>query len=126
MKLSPSLRRILIVLDRYGDLDYEGISEHAHVASATLTGGGYMLKLHILELVRVSGWIRQESSGRPLPVWSVTPGESKPKPKPLTNAQKCRRYKQRAGYGTPEYVAHRQAVASLNALLNITTSQKGL
>ena len=124
MKLSPSLRRILLALDRHGDLGYDDIAERAHVAPATLRDGGYMLRLHIMQLVRVSRWIRSESGGPPSPVWSVSPGESKRKPKPYTDAQKSRRYKQRIGYGTPEYVANKQAKDSLIALLNITTSQR--
>ncbi len=112
MKLSPSLRRILMALDRHGDMQYDEIAERAHVAPATIRDGGYMLKLHIMQLVRVSRWVRSESGGPPSPVWSVSPGESKPKPKPYTDAQK--------------YRANKQAKDSLIALLNITTSQKGL
>jgi len=108
-----------MALDRVGDMDYEGISENAFVAMSTIRDGGYMTKLLVMELVRVSRWIRSDY-GPPRPVFSVSPGESARKPTPLTSAQKCRRWKKRAGYYKPSYRANKQAKDSLNALLVIS------
>jgi hypothetical protein len=119
MNLTPSLRRILMALDKHGDMEYEDIAEHAHVAITTLRDGGYMLKLQIAGKVRVSRWIRN-TVGPFIPVWSTRPGENKPKPIPYTAAQKCARYKKRARYYSPEYRARMQAKKALNELLRIS------
>lgn len=120
MKMTPSLRRIMISLDRHGDLEYEEIAERAHVAITTLRDGGYMLRLQIAGLVRVSRWIRSDNGGPPRPVFSASPGESAKRPAPFTPAQKCRRWKKRAGYYKPEYRARKQTRDALNELMRIT------
>lgn len=116
MKLTPSLRRILTALEQHGDMEADEIAERACVAPSTLSGGGYLTKLLTLELIRVSKWRRQDFSGPPVPTYSVTPGESKPKPKPYTAAQKSRRWKQRVGYRSAEYMARKR----VDQLLRIT------
>jgi len=118
MNLTPSLRRILIALDRDGDMAPADIAEAAHVSLGTLQSG-YLTKLLVMGLVRVSRWERN-AVGPFIPVYSVSKGESKPKPEPYTVAEKCKRWKKRAGYYRPDYKQRQQARHSMNELLRIT------
>lgn len=116
MKLTPSMRRILIALDREGDMDAAEIADAACVSANTLSGGGYLTKLLVLRLIRVSRWQRQEgSSGPPRPVYSTTPGENARKPRPYTNGQKSRRWKKRVAYRSAQW----KATQALKELANL-------
>lgn len=113
--MTPSMRRILRALDEHGDMEPDEIAERAHVALSTLSGGGYLTKLLMLKLVRVSRWRRQDRSGPFVPTYSVTPGDSKPKPRPYTAAEKSRRWKQRVGYKSKAYMARKRLDGLLEA-----------
>ncbi len=115
MKLTPAMRRILIALDRDGDMQASEIAENAYVSPNTLSGGGYLTKLLTMRLIRVSRWMRQEGPGPFVPVYSVSPGENKPKPRPYTPAQKTKRWRIHTGYRSAAY-KQRQA---LDAILRI-------
>lgn len=116
MKLTPSMRRILMALDREGDMDAAEIAASAHVAESTLSGGGYLTKLLTMNLIRVSKWVRQERSGPATPIYSVSPGESKPKPKPYTVGQKCKRWRKKTGYRSAAW----KAAQTMNELMRVT------
>lgn len=115
MKITPSHQRILLALDREGDMDAAEIAEAAHVAPSTLSGGRYLTTLMALGLIRVARWERQERSGPARPIYSVSPGVSKPRPKPYTNGQKCKRWRRRTGYRSAEWKSGR----ALNALIGV-------
>lgn len=106
--LTPSMRRILRALDQHGDMEADEIAERACVALSTLSGGGYLTKLLMLGMVRVSHWRRQDRSGPFIPTYSVTPGDSKPKPRPYSAAEKSRRWKQKVGYKSKSYMARKR------------------
>lgn len=120
MKLTPSLRRILMALDKHGDMEAPEIAESACVGVNTLSGGGYLTKLLTMGMIRVSRWERAEKCGPFRPVYSVSPGESQKKPTPYTASQKSKRWKKRVGYNKPEYRESQKARHSLNELLRIT------
>lgn len=103
MNLSPGMRRILIALDRDGDMGIDEIAEAVPLARNTLDGGRYLTALLSVGLIRVSRWERQDRSGPPRAIYSISPGKSKPKPRPYTAAQKCRRWKRRVGYRSAEW-----------------------
>lgn len=124
MKLTPSLRRILIALKRDGDMDAAGISAAAHVGGNTLSGGGYLTKLLTMKLIRVSKWVRAEKSGPFRPIYSVSPGESKPKPEAYTAGEKTRRWRQKARYRSAEWRVRQQTRHSLNYLLAATSGAR--
>ncbi len=115
MKLTPSMRRILMALERDGDMEAHEIAVAAHVAPTTLSGGGYLTKLMVMGLVRVSAWRRQDRSGPAIPTYSVSPGENKPRPRPYTAAQKCKRWRGRTGYRSAEWHQAR----TLNYLMGV-------
>jgi hypothetical protein len=121
VRLTVSFIRILVALDTHGSMNADEIAETAAVGKETLSGGRYMAKLVELGLVRVSKWERQLTSGPFRPVYSVRPGKHAEKPKPYTNAEKSRRWRQRSGYTKAEREARRVAKNSLIALLSITS-----
>jgi len=51
-------------------------------------------KLHEAGKIRIAGWRRSKGSGPMAPVWSWGKGEDCPRPAPLTNAQRCKRYQE--------------------------------
>lgn len=108
MNLTPSMRRILLALDREGDMDTAEISEAAHVGINTLSGGGYLTTLLSMKLIRVSRWVRNVN-GAATPIYSVSPGESKPKPRPYTNSEKTLRWRKRVGYRSKAWHAARRS-----------------
>lgn len=120
MKLTPSLRRILNALDQHGDMEACEIATTAHVGENTLSGGGYMTKLLVMGLVRVSRWERADKSGPFRPVYSVTHGESVPKPAALKPSERCRRWRKKVGYRSAQWHSRQQARHSMNELLRIT------
>ena len=118
-KLTPSMRRIVNTLNTHGDLPADDISELAHVCAGTLASG-YLAKLQILGLVRVSCWQRN-TVGPPIATYSTSVGRNQPKPVPYTSAEKSKRWRKRAGYYKPEYERYQQTRHALNALLKITS-----
>lgn len=118
-KLTPSMRRIINALNTHGDLPAAEIAELAHVCAGTLASG-YLTKLLILGLIRVSRWQRN-TVGLPIATYSTSKGRSQPKPVPYTGAEKSKRWRKRAGYYKPEYKRHQQTRHALNALLKITS-----
>lgn len=121
MNPTPVMRRILAALDKHGDMDARDLAEAACCSHETLTGGGYLLHMIWCGAIRVIKYQRQlGSSGPAIPIYSSTPGPNAKRPRPLTAAQKCKRWRKRSKYRSPEYQASQQARHSLNQLLRIT------
>ena len=120
MKLTPSMRRVLIAMDQHGDMSARDIAEVAHVSEYTLTSGGYLTRLRNAGLIRISDWQRN-SPGPFTPIYSVSPGADKRKPKPYSVADKCKRWKERVGYYGHEYQQRQKARKSIDQLLRINT-----
>jgi len=117
--MTPVMRRILAALDREGDLDAREIAEAAHCSYETLTGGGYLRRMVEAELIRVARYVRSTTSGPAAPIYSVTPGANAKRPKPFTDAEKCKRWRKRAGYRSAAWKAQRSTTKSLSQLTGI-------
>jgi predicted ArsR family transcriptional regulator len=118
MKLTPSMRRVMIALDRYGDMSAREIAEVAHVSERTLVSSGVLTALREAGLIRVSDWQRN-FPGSPTPIYSFTPGPNKRKPKPYSDAEVSKRWKERVGYYGEEYQQRQKARQSIKQLLRI-------
>lgn len=57
------------------------------------TAARHLRELWSLDLVHISGWDREHHM--PIPVLSWGEGKDKPSPKPLTNKEKAKRYRQK-------------------------------
>jgi predicted ArsR family transcriptional regulator len=123
MKLTPSMRRVLFALDRHGDMSAREISEVAHISERTLVSSGVLTALREAGLIRISDWQRN-FPGSPTPIYSFTPGTNKRKPKPYSNAEVCKRWKESVGYYGEEYQQIKKARESVNHLLRITSIQR--
>lgn len=51
--------------------------------------------LHATGKIHIAGWRRPPGSGGLAAIWHWGPGKDAPRPVPLTNAQRCRRYQER-------------------------------
>lgn len=120
MNLTPSMRRIVMALEREGDMDSEEIAEAAHVGINTLSGGGYLQTLMLMKKIRVARWVRNLNGG-PTPIYSASPGENKPRPKPYTGAEKSRRWRKRVGYRSQAWHAARRSAE----LVKVTSEVRG-
>jgi hypothetical protein len=116
------MRRVLLALDRHGDMSAREIAEAAHVSEHTLTSGGYLTRLRNAGLIRISDWQRN-SPGPFTPIYSISQGTNKRRPKPYSVAEKCRRWKERVGYYEEEYQQVKKARESIDHLLKITSIQ---
>lgn len=105
-RLTPCKRRVLLALDRDGDMASAEIAEAACVSQNYLDGGGLLRQLRAMSLIRVARWQRN-SGGAMTPIYSVSPGEDARKPRPYSGREKTRRYKQRTGYRSRAWQAAR-------------------
>lgn len=103
MNITPVMRRILSALDQHGDMDANDIAESACCSYETLTGGSYLRKMVDAELIRIVKYERALRSGPAVPIYSVTPGRNASRPKPYSDAEKCRRWRNRVGYGSSRW-----------------------
>lgn len=94
---SPGMRRIRETL-RYAraPLDGETIAKRAYVGVRTFTNS-YQQQLLEAELIHIAGW-RRNVRGPFIPLFAFGPGEPAPKPPKLTEAEVCKRWKERTGY----------------------------
>ena len=94
---SPGMRRIREVL-RFARLPMSGeeIAKRAHVGVRTF-GNSYQQQLLASGLIHISGW-RRSARGPYTPLFSFGPGEPAPKPQRLTDAEICKRWKEKTGY----------------------------
>jgi predicted ArsR family transcriptional regulator len=119
MKLTPSMRRVMIALDEHGDMSAQEIAEVTGISDRYLVSSGVLKALREAGLIRVSDWQRN-FPGSPTPIYSFTPGANKRKPKPYSEADIAKRWKERVGYYGEEYQQHRKARQSIDHLLRIT------
>lgn len=114
--MTPVQKRILLALDKHGDMEADEIAEIACCSYETLTAGCYMRNLVNAGLVRVAKYRRALQSGPAVPVYSVTPGVNAKRPKPYTDAEKCRRWRKKSGYRSAE-----RTTQTMNELIRITS-----
>ena len=96
--MTPVQRRIMLALDTIGDMDAHDLAEAACCSFKTLTGGQYLKRMVEDGLIRVAKYQRATRSGPAVPIYSVTPGPNAKRPRPYTDAEKAKRWKQRTGY----------------------------
>jgi predicted ArsR family transcriptional regulator len=112
------MRRVMIALDEHGDMSAKELAEVAHVSERTLVSSGVLTALRESGLIRVSDWQRN-FPGSPTPIYSFTPGNNKPKPKPYSCDETWKRWRERVGYYGNEYQQRQKARKSLEQLLRI-------
>lgn len=86
-----TMRRILDALETSGDLEASDIADIAHTSRQTLIGSGYMRQMERAGLIRISKWQRNKR-GRPTPVYSVTPGKSRPQPHAMSSTERSAKW----------------------------------
>jgi predicted ArsR family transcriptional regulator len=123
MKITPSMRRVMFALDEHGDMSAKEIAEVAHISERTLVSSGVLSALREAGLIRVSDWQRN-FPGSPTPIYSFSPGQNKRKPKPYSNAEVCKRWKESVGYYEDKYQQRQKARQSIDHLLRITSAKR--
>jgi predicted ArsR family transcriptional regulator len=111
----------MFALDEHGDMSAREIAEAAHISERTLVSSGVLSALREAGLIRVSDWQRN-FPGPPTPIYSFTPGANKRKPKPYSNAEVSKRWKERVGYYGEEYQQRQKARQSIDHLLGIAAA----
>lgn len=94
---SPSMRRILSVLEKHGDLDAEDIALEAHVSQNSLSSGGYLRYLILQGKIHIAAY-RRNFVGSASPIYRLGPGKPAKKPRAYTDAEKSKRWRMRTGY----------------------------
>lgn len=117
MKITPTDKKLIYALESDGDMCPRDLAElleyenHVWIARK-------MRRLLAAELVRVSHWIRN-TDGLPIPVYSITPGESKKRPGAQGWGIWSKRYRKRVEEkGGDQYL---KAKSSLSLLVQITS-----
>jgi predicted ArsR family transcriptional regulator len=117
-QITPTDRRLLAALDADGDMtppdlaDLLGYDSHKWISKK-------LCRLRDAELIRVAKWIRN-TDGPAIPVYSVTPGESAPRPKAMGWSTWSKRYRKNLkARGGEQYLKARR---SLTLLARITSS----
>jgi predicted ArsR family transcriptional regulator len=108
----------MIALDEHGDMSAREIAEVAYISVRTLVSSGVLTALREAGLIRISDWQRN-FPGSPTPIYSFTPGNNKRKPKPYSNAEVCKRWKESVGYYGREYKQRQKTRQSIDQLLRI-------
>lgn len=94
---SPAMTRIRAVLAQArGPLNAATIAQRAHVGERTFTAS-YQQVLQRAGMMHVAAWERS-ARGPYTPLFSRGAGEAPPKPQPISNAEGCRRWKEKTGY----------------------------
>lgn len=91
---APGMQRLLDAVRRAGALDYREAAERAGLSPNTVKNAGYLDLLVARGKLHVSGW-RRARKGPMRAVYSYGPGETAPKPAPLTAAEKSRSHRWR-------------------------------
>lgn len=95
-------RRIVAALHALGPMTIDDLAVAACVSRRTLSSSRYYIKA-LLEAgrIRIVGWKRAhelERSGPPVPVFAAGPGQSVPRPEPMSNSERAERYRTTAKY----------------------------
>lgn len=118
---SAGILRILDVLRTAAEpLHGDTIADRAFVSRRTFSNCYYKVLLDAKE-IHVSQWVRNVR-GPYMPLYSIGPGPSAPKPEPISDAEVSRRWKERSGYNEMRKARLRLARpvdATLAALLGI-------
>lgn len=113
MKLTPTDRRLLIMLDAEGDLTPADLAELMGLADHVWIGKK-LRRLLQHEFVRVAKWLRN-SDGPAIPIYSITTGASAKRPRALGYSAWCKRYRARlAERGGRQYLLARQSLIALS------------
>ena len=120
MKVTRTDRKILAALDSDGDMSPRDVAD-ALGFDCYKWIGRKLRGLLDSELVRVSRWIRN-TDGHPIPVYSVTPGDSAKRIKAQGYSVWSKRYRKKLSEnGGEQYL---KARSSLALLVNITSRKQ--
>lgn len=108
------MSRILDALETSGDLEASDIADIAYTSRQTLIGSGYLRQLERAGLIRISRWQRNYR-GLPTPIYSVTPGRSRPRPRPTTSTERSAKW-YRSVRLNPEEQSRKSALKELVSL----------
>lgn len=112
---SPSMKRIVAVLEEHGPMGVDEIAELANISAKTLRSSGYMKTLE--EAGRVHVFKYERSQGGPArPIYRAGHDTRKQgvwPPRRLTAAEKARRWKEKTGYA--EARKERRRAASMGS-----------
>ncbi len=89
------MRKIEEFLDDNGDATPREIAVGVEVTLDSLCNGRYMEILELQGRVHVADWQRSQNGGPFVPVFRFGKGRRKERPKPFSEAEKARRYRQR-------------------------------
>jgi hypothetical protein len=93
-RAAPGMQRLLEVVRQAGQLDYREAAALAGLSPNTVKNAGYLDLLVAQGKLHVTGW-RRASRGPMRAVYAFGPGETAPKPAPLTGAEKSRSHRWR-------------------------------
>jgi hypothetical protein len=93
-RAAPGMQRLLDAVRQAGALDYREAAALAGLSPNTVKNAGYLDLLVRQGKLHISGW-RRARKGPMRAVYSAGPGETAPKPQPLTSAEKSRSHRWR-------------------------------
>lgn len=88
------MQRLLEAVRQAGPLDYREAATLAGLSPNTVKNAGYLDMLVAQGKLHVAEW-RRARKGPMRPVYALGPGETAPKPPPLTSAEKSRSHRWR-------------------------------
>jgi hypothetical protein len=103
-RAAPGMLRLLEAVRTLGPLDYREAAEAAGLSANTVKNAGYLEMLAAQDKLHICEW-RRGRKGPMRPVYAFGPGETAPKPQPLSSAEKSRSHRWR-----------RAAVAGMSSL----------
>ncbi len=93
-RAAPGMQRLLEAIRQAGPLDYREAAALAGLSPNTVKNAGYLDMLVTQGKLHVSGW-RRARKGPMRAVYALGPGETAPKPAPLSGAEKSRSHRWR-------------------------------
>lgn len=99
-RAAPGMQRLLDAVRQAGPIDYREAASLAGLSPNTVKNAGYLDLLVQQGKLHIAGW-RRARKGPMRPIYAWGPGETAPKPAPLTAAEKSRshRWRQAAAEG---------------------------
>lgn len=91
---SPGVRSIEQALAEHGPMGYRQLAEVTGLSRNTLKNGGYLDALLVQQRIHIQRWERNPR-GPMRAIYAAGEGVSAPRPQPLNNAEKSRRYRER-------------------------------
>ena len=95
---SPTNQRIIAALKKFGPMCANDLAKEAHCSIRTLVRSGYLSQLLDKKEIHIARWVRgidldPPRSGPPVPIYAAGKKRSAPRPKRITDSERCKRFR---------------------------------